>query len=613
MRLFFILFLAAVITVKAQTPEVPHKMQFAGMTLTIRDDARREIQKDVNALTQSPRHHNIKIERAKTYFPLIEKVFEEERVPDDFKYLALQESALIADAVSVSNAVGFWQFKDFTAVEMGLRVDKDIDERLNIVSSSRAAARYIKKNNFYFNNWIFALQAYQMGAGGAMKAVPKNLSGAKHMEITSSTYWYVKKYLAHKIAFEGAVEGEGQIKAVPYENNGKRHLADIAKEVAVSEDELKQYNKWAKKGNIPDDRTYTVIIPVAGDAQTVKLPETAIASTKKMDTPPEQKAEPMLADRTKINGIKAIKARAGESAATLASRAGVKIGELLMWNEIDAATPIDADQYYLLGKKRSRGPKAYHTVTATDNLWKVSQQYGVKLKKLQRYNRLQTGEALTPGMTLWLTSKKPKGFDKETNSEQIIEVDNTKTFAWTEETMPPESGGEAIKEPVTKSSAIVLPAPDAPTVIEESDQKPLDSAQTLQPVPVTVTTMVDSSEQKAETAAVKEVKIKEHVVQAKETLYGIAHTYNVAVMDLVHWNNLKIQDGIRPGQVIKLEVPESPVIVAAVKAIEHEVRTTDTLYSIARKYGVTIKELMEWNNKKDFSLAIGEKLTIKGK
>ena len=123
MKIFFALFFA-VFTVAAQPPEVPHKMQFAGMTLTIRDDARREIQKDVNALTQSPKHHNIKVERAKTYFPIIEKVFAEENLPDDFKYLVLQESALIADAVSVSNAVGFWQFKDFTALEMGLRVDR---------------------------------------------------------------------------------------------------------------------------------------------------------------------------------------------------------------------------------------------------------------------------------------------------------------------------------------------------------------------------------------------------------------------------------------------------------------------------------------------------------
>ena len=78
----------------AQTPEVPHKMHFADMTLTIRDDARREIQKDVDALTKSPKYFGIKVERARTYFPLIEKVFAEERLPDDFKYLVLQESAL---------------------------------------------------------------------------------------------------------------------------------------------------------------------------------------------------------------------------------------------------------------------------------------------------------------------------------------------------------------------------------------------------------------------------------------------------------------------------------------------------------------------------------------
>ncbi len=39
-------------------------------------------------------------------------------------------------------------------------------------------------------------------------------------------------------------------------------------------------------------------------------------------------------------------------------------------------------------------------------------------------------------------------------------------------------------------------------------------------------------------------------------------------------------------------------------------KSSDTLYSIAREYGVTIKELMEWNQKKDFSLTVGEKLRI---
>src|SRR5687767_1041631 len=120
MRIFAALFFAVALRTAAQSPEVPHKMEFAGMTITIRDDARREIQKDVDAMTKSPKHFTIKVEKARTYFPIIEKIFADEGVPDDFKYLALQESSLIADAVSTSNAVGFWQFKDFTAIEMGL-------------------------------------------------------------------------------------------------------------------------------------------------------------------------------------------------------------------------------------------------------------------------------------------------------------------------------------------------------------------------------------------------------------------------------------------------------------------------------------------------------------
>ena len=212
------LFFATTLSVAAQTPQVPKKLDFGGITLSIRDDARKEIQKDVDALWQSPKHLAIKVEKARTYFPIIEKIFEEERVPDDFKFLVLQESALIPDAVSVSNAVGYWQFKDFTAAEMGMRVDKQIDERMNIVSSTTAAARYIKKNNFYFNNWVFALQAYQMGAGGVMKAEKNFHSGAKHMDITSHTYWYVKKFLAHKVAFEGLVESPGATQLILFEN-----------------------------------------------------------------------------------------------------------------------------------------------------------------------------------------------------------------------------------------------------------------------------------------------------------------------------------------------------------------------------------------------------------
>jgi len=671
MRLTLALFFVA-LSAAAQTPEVPHKMDFAGMTLTIRDDARREIQKDVNALTQSPRHHLIKVERARTYFPLIEKVFAEEQIPDDFKYLVLQESALIADAVSVSNAVGFWQFKDFTAVEMGLRVDKDIDERLNIVSSSRAAARYIKKNNTFFNNWVYALQAYQMGAGGVMRTVGKGDHSASNMEITSNTYWYVKKFLAHKIAFEPTVSGAGQIKVIPYVNSTNKHLKDLAREVSVDELELQTYNKWAKKGTIPGDRSYTVLIPMKGDGVAPELPVQILAANTAGT--PAAAAKPSttsaMKGRTKINGISAIRPEANETPATLASRAGVSVSDFVKWNDISTRDRLQADTYYLLGKKRARATVNYHTAEVGDNLWKISQRYGVQLKKLKRYNRLSGDEDFQAGTSVYLSSMKPKSAVKEKQTGPVAQVEGNETFAWD---VDPSATASAATEVPAKSSAALSKEKDVTdqsvVVGAGASAKPEYTPASPSPVePVTGATVeleTSSTEVNgaetisggntdtqpagigtvSETASPNPVEVKEtspeiatrvtppdsvgtisptpaplrkgkatHTVVAGETLYGIAREYSVGVMDLVEWNSLNLQQGIKPGQVLKMRPTEEETAApeATGNTIEHVVKSTDTLYSVARKYNVTIKELMDWNKKKDFSLAIGEKLIVRG-
>jgi membrane-bound lytic murein transglycosylase D len=192
-------------------------------------------------------------------------------------------------------------------------------------------------------------------------------------------------------------------------------------------------------------------------------------------------------------------------------------------------------------------------------------------------------------------------------------VDNGSTFAWTAESAPAATvdSKSTVAPTENNAGAAGLLVAKAAVIMENSTEKDLDSTQNIQPVVAAV--QVDSVAQNAEQMVVILPKSNEHVVQPKETLYGIAHTYNVGVMDLARWNNLNIQDGIKPGQVLKLSDGQTASNDLPVKEIEHEVKNTDTLYGIARKYGVTIKDLMEWNNKKDFNLAIGEKLKIQGR
>lgn len=598
----------------AQVPQVPHKMQFAGITLTIRDDARREIQKDVDALTQSPRHFMIKVERARTYFPIIEKIFEEERVPVDFKYLVLQESSLIADAVSPSNAVGFWQFKDFTAMEMGMRVDKQIDERMNIASSSRGAARYIKKNNFYFNNWIYALQSYQMGAGAVMKTVDNSESGAKHMEITSKTYWYVKKYLAHKVAFEDAVNGKAQLQVITFENKTKKSIADLAKEVSIEEALLRDYNKWIKAGVIPDDRTYAVLIPLTGSGE-VKLPEGSLGNGNVLVAARPSPGLAAVAGGTaaKINGLHTVVALKGERTATIAARTGVELADFLKWNDMSENDSITAGEHYFLSKKRIRATEAFHKVLPGENLWSVSQKYGVQLKRLRKFNRLTSQETVKAGETLWLSSKRPKDAAKINTDVAVAEVDNGETFSWLADPVSQPSAVETVIEKPIHIEPELTKVPVPENVVKDTVRLPEPDPTPI--APQTITPESAPVELKKDSVFTITVKKTEHVVQKGETLYAIAHQYNVGVMDLVNWNNLDLQQGIKVGQVLKLsdnqyvEKNEAEISGQPTEII-HEVKMNDTLYSVARKYGVTIKELMDWNEKKDFSVSVGEKIKI---
>jgi membrane-bound lytic murein transglycosylase D len=563
----------------AQAPEVPHKMHFADMTLTIRDDARREIQKDVDALTQHPRYFNIKVERAKTYFPIIEKVFAEERLPDDFKYLVLQESALISDAVSVSNAVGFWQFKDFTAMEMGLRVDKEIDERMNIYSATRGAAKYLKKNNYLFNNWLLALQSYQMGGGGVQRSVGDKYNGARHMEITSETYWYIKKFLAHKVAFENAVKGEPQVKVVQYQIQSPKTLKEIAMELSVDEPTLKEYNKWARADKIPTDRPYSIIIPsgqLSPEFNTLMLASTKTSQALPIETKPVLKKV-----EKKINGVLAIQAFPGETTSALAARSGVPVSDFLRYNEIPIDHVVQSNSFYFLKKKKSKSDQVNHTIKPGEDLWAISQQYGVQMKRLKKLNKI-SDESLRPGELVWLNSKKPATqltLDPvPVEAVAVVAVEDDSFFGW--EVKP--------REDIKTSLPTITPAD---TEI---------SSTLFKDAPITM------------------YKDSLHTVLKGETLYSIAKNFQVNVTDLLSWNQLDIAAGIKQGQILKVQAPvaQQPVIADANNSqsdntfLFHEVKPSDTLYSIARQYNVTIREIMDWNQKQDFNLTLGEKLKV---
>jgi membrane-bound lytic murein transglycosylase D len=420
--LCFLILPMAIYAQEYAVPQVPSKMQFADLQLKITEAARREIQSDVDALTASAKFFHAKVDRAAMYMPFVEAAFKEEGLPNDFKYLAIQESGYISDAVSTSNAVGFWQFKKLSAQEVGLRVDKTVDERQNIIASSHAAAKYLQKNNFYFNNWIYALQAYQMGAGGAMEALGEVKGGQKNLTIDKKTYWYVKTYLAHKIAFEKAIEDakSSQPKLQVYEHGGGKSLAQIANEVNIKTDELKEFNKWLLAKRIPEDKPYYVIIPsieasiVLAGANPIKAGKQPVTTSTAL--PPER--EIVLGEDAYreiiLNDIPGVIANQEMTIDELAELLNYDPNKLISYNDLLPHYRIISGQIYYLKTKRGKARIYYHTVQEGESVWIIAQNYGLKQKNLMKMNRISDKDVnLEVGRILWLKKTRPENLAVE--------------------------------------------------------------------------------------------------------------------------------------------------------------------------------------------------------
>ncbi|MBW8050701.1 MAG: LysM peptidoglycan-binding domain-containing protein [Cytophagales bacterium] len=452
--------------VQSFAQEVPSRIEFAGMRLKITEGARKKIQADVDRLTRSKTFVKKIAGRADLYFPIIERIFKEKGIPNDFKFLSLQESSLISDAVSSSNAVGFWQFKKESAIEVGLRIDDIMDERMNIVASTYGASRYLLRNNFFFKNWIFALLSYNLGLYGAKDVINLRYVGDQRLEINKKTHWYVIRFLAYKIAFENAISSPNflQTSGVGAEVGEtesyflldfkitNKTLKEIAEDTDIPLEDLKLYNKWLKVPKIPADTVYAVLLPVKDEQKVLAklyelnqkekyegkekgvneakkepkqdtnsvsenneiLPDTLVSLI--VDTGIDSlysqgKTGDSTTDHVPIlltsNGLKAIQAGKDDSFAGLAMQGGLTTERFLKYNELRTFDKIIAGQIYYLQPKNTKAIVSHHTVKEGETLWGISQEYGVKLSSIRAKNGIKKGEMPEVGEVLWLRNVKP--------------------------------------------------------------------------------------------------------------------------------------------------------------------------------------------------------------
>lgn len=126
--------------------------------------------------------------------------------------------------------------------------------------------------------------------------------------------------------------------------------------------------------------------------------------------------------------------------------------------------------------------------------------------------------------------------------------------------------------------------------------------------------LVSKDVQPEQEAIAKTEKTIVHKVESGESLYLIAKKYNVAIDELKRLNNL---DGakLKPGQSLSINaLVESSNSTAEKKTVKpkitHKVKSGESFYSLAKKYGCSVNDIKEWNSKPDNKLNPGDKIII---
>lgn len=265
-------------TIRIQNPvyhvPIPDTMEFAGEEVPLQlFDVRESLDRELQVNTYWHSQTLMLLKKANRYFPIIEPILKENGIPDDFKYLAVAESAL-SHVVSPARAVGFWQILEGTGKELGLEINSEVDERYHIEKSTQAACTFLKKSYNKYGNWTMAAASYNFGRNGIQRQINRQENSNYYdMILGEETGRYVFRILALKAIFENPENYGFQLMPKelypPYSyftvqvDTSIASIAQFAQTYHTSYKMIKLLNPWLRENYLTNrsKKTYTIKIP----------------------------------------------------------------------------------------------------------------------------------------------------------------------------------------------------------------------------------------------------------------------------------------------------------------------------------------------------------------
>ena len=256
--------------------DVPRTMSFAGEEVPLNiPDVQERLDRELHINSYMHNSTIFIMKRAGRWLPQIEPILKANGIPDDFKYQAMIESALLND-VSPRGAVGFWQIMDDAGKELGLEIRDDVDERYDPLKATEAACKYLKKAYAKFGSWTLAAASYDRGMAGLDRALEnQHVKSYYDLFLNDETSRYVFRLLALKEIMEHPskygfnISEKHKYKQEPVRyvevNETVKDLVDFSIAQGTNYKLLKRFNPWLRddKLKVKKGKVYKIALPAS--------------------------------------------------------------------------------------------------------------------------------------------------------------------------------------------------------------------------------------------------------------------------------------------------------------------------------------------------------------
>ena len=274
----------------------------------------------------------------------------------------------------------------------------------------------------------------------------------------------------------------------------------------------------------------------------------------------------------------------------------------------------------------------YHKVRRGDSLGEISHRYGVSMTELKKWNHLKSNKApMGRSLKIYTTDAVASREKKITKPDTVSVKESSALASNTAKTFKEEkvvSYKDVVKFHKVKRGDNLGEISDkyGVTVAEVKKWNKLKGSNIVpgkslkiiknERVVTTVRKEVKADKNALETQIASNDIDKPsdfYEVQRGDNLFSIAKKFNVSLEDLKKWNNLddlNVDQGAKIALVGNEESAKETTNKPEVKVTEHVVVKGENIGGIARKYDVAVSDIKDWNNLEDNNIQLGAKLIV---